>query len=94
MMIAEADRLIEVDLLRQDITIYRHVLESPTDDDLGYRQQTIIDVPVLRHHGEPLMMQLDHFVNIVQGTVDHRAERESIRPPHAVLHSLADTSRA
>jgi len=89
MMIAEADRLIEVDLLRQDITIYRHVFESLTDDDLGYRQQTIIDVPVLRHHGEPLMMQLDHFANIVQGTVDHRAERESIRPAHAVLHSLS-----
>ena len=89
MMIAEADRMIEVDLLRQDVTIYRHVLESPTDDDLGYRQQTIIDVPVLRYHGEPLMMQLDHFVNLVEGTADHRAERESIRPPHEVLNSLS-----
>ena len=88
-MIADADRLIEVDLLRQDVTIYRHVLESPTDDDLGYRQQTIIDVPVLRYHGEPLMMQLDHFVDLVQGTVDPRTERESIRPPHAVLEALS-----
>ena len=88
-MIADADRLIEVDLLRQDVTIYRHVLESPTDDDLGYRQQTIIDVPVLRYHGEPLMIQLDHFVDLVQGTVDPRTERESIRPPHAVLHALS-----
>ena len=92
MMIAEADRMIEVDLLRQDVTIYRHVLESPTDDDLGYRQQTIIDVPVLRYHGEPLMMQLEHFANLVEGTADHRAERESIRPPHQVLHSLSTPS--
>jgi predicted dehydrogenase len=89
MRIAEADRMIEIDLLRQDVTIYRHVLESPTDDDLGYRQQTIIDVPVLRYHGEPLMMQLDHFVDLVAGTGDHRLERETIRPPHEVLHSLS-----
>jgi predicted dehydrogenase len=88
MVIAEADRMIEVDLLRQDITIYRHVLESPMNDDLGYRQQTIIDVPVLRYHGEPLMMQLDHFANLIDGTADHRVERASIRPPHEVLHSL------
>lgn len=92
MMIAEADRLIEVDLLRQDVTIYRHVLESPTEDDLGYRQQTIIDVPVLRYHGEPLMMQLEHFANLVEGEVDHTVERESIHPPHAVLHSLSTTT--
>jgi predicted dehydrogenase len=92
MMIAEADRLIEVDLLRQDVTIYRHVLESPTEDDLGYRQQTIIDVPVLRYHGEPLMMQLEHFADLVEGTLDHQFERESIRPPHAVLHSLSTTT--
>jgi hypothetical protein len=44
--IAEVERLIEIDLLRQDITIYKHVLESPTDDEVGYRQQTIIDIPV------------------------------------------------
>lgn len=92
MMIAEEDRLIEVDLLRQDVTIYRHVLESATDDDLGYRQQTIIDVPVLRHHGEPLMLQLDHFVDIVSGTADHHAERLSIRPAHAVLQQLVGSS--
>jgi len=91
-MIAEKDRLIEVDLLRQDVTIYRHVLESATDDELGYRQQTIIDVPVIRHHGEPLMLQLDHFVDIVADMADHRAERASIRPAHSVLHQLIASS--
>ena len=89
-MIAESDRLIEVDLLRQDVTIYRHVLESPTDDDLGYRQQTIIDVPVLRYHGEPLMLQLEHFVDVVEGVADHSDERASIRLPHAVLEAITD----
>ena len=88
MMITEGDRLIEVDLLRQDVTIYRHVFESPTDDDLGYRQQTIIDVPVLRHHGEPLVLQLDHFVDVIEGVVDHATERATIRPPHAVLDTI------
>lgn len=83
--LAEADRLIEVDLLRQDVTIYRHVLESATDDELGYRQQTIIDVPVLRYHGEPLMLQLGRFVDLLEGRADVADERDSIRPPHAAL---------
>ncbi len=93
MMITEGDRLIEVDLLRQDVTIYRHVFESPIDDDLGYRQQTIIDVPVLRHHGEPLTLQLEHFVNVIEGRVDLAVERATIRPPHAVLAAIVAQDR-
>jgi predicted dehydrogenase len=93
MMITEGDRLIEVDLLRQDVTIYRHVFESPTDDELGYRQQTIIDVPVLRHHGEPLTLQLDHFVDVIEGVVDHALERATIRPPHEVLDAIVTQER-
>lgn len=83
--IAEPDRLIEVDLLRQDVTIYRHVLESPAEDDLGYRQNTIIDLPVLRFHGEPLMLQLDHFIDLIYGKKDYVTERHSLLLPHEVL---------
>lgn len=83
--IADTDRLIEIDLLRQDVTIYRHVLESASLDDQGYRQQTIIDIPVLKYHGEPLALQLQHFVSLVRGDVDADAERASIRAPHDVI---------
>jgi predicted dehydrogenase len=88
MMIAEVERLIEIDLLRQDITIYRHVLESATDDEVGYRQQTIIDIPVLQYHGEPLMLQLDHFVSLVNDRQDIDVERSRILGPHQVINDI------
>lgn len=86
--IAEDERLIEIDLLRQDITIYKHVLESPSDDEVGYRQQTIIDIPVLKYHGEPLMLQLEHFVSLIDGRLDADVERSRIVGPHQVINDV------
>jgi predicted dehydrogenase len=91
--ITEQGRLIEVDLLRQDITIYRHVLESPADDEIGYRQQTIIDIPVLKYHGEPLMSQLEHFCRLVNGELDLEHEIDSLIPPHTVLDGILNSSK-
>jgi len=96
MTIFEIDRAIEIDLLRQDITIYRHV-----DNKLGelsensYVQQTIIEIPVVRHLGEPLAHQWQHFVKLVNGQVDLDVERKSIAPAHEVVaRCLADAGRS
>lgn len=84
--ITEIDRAIEVDLLRQAVTIYRHVAnEAATDEGLGYRQQTVIEIPVMAAMGEPLAAQLSHFVDLLQGTADHDAERAGIMPAHRVV---------
>jgi predicted dehydrogenase len=89
--ITEMDRSIEVDLLRQAITIYRHVdAEVATDDGLGYRQQTIIEIPMITNLGEPLAAQLSHFVDLVEGTADAAAERRGILPPHRVVARAVD----
>ena len=49
LIVTELDRLVEVDLVRQDLTVYRHVENEPLHDDgPGYRQQTIIDLPTIR----------------------------------------------
>ena len=85
----ELGREIDVDLLRQSITIYRHVNESLFDEDAGYRQQTIIEIPVVRHVGEPLQLQLDHFVDLIRGEADAAVELASLLPPHEVMHRLA-----
>ena len=84
--ITEVDRTIEVDLLRQAVTIYRHVAgEAASDDGLGYRQQTVIEIPMMTSLGEPLAAQLGRFVDLVGGSGDHEAERAGILPAHRVV---------
>jgi predicted dehydrogenase len=84
----EADRLIEVDLLRRDVVIYRHVSENSVDDGRGYRQQTVIEIPEMTSSQEPLAAQFSHFLDILEGTADAATERASILPPHEVIDSV------
>lgn len=83
-------QLIEVDLLRQDVTVYRNVSQEmvPTHSGVGYRSSTVIELPFVRHSGEPLSLQFAHFLTLVAGQVDHVAERESIRAPHALAEAI------
>ncbi len=84
--IAELDRMVEVDMLRHDITVYRHVGNAMIGDDgRGYRQQTIMDIPVVANVREPLAVQLDRFVALARGELDAAAERATIVPPHEVV---------
>jgi len=64
------------------------VQESGFDEDAGYRQQTIIDIPVIRHPGEPLQLQLAHFVALINGTADVAAERDSLLLPHRLIEQI------
>ena len=93
--ITEVDRAIEVDLLRQSVTIYRHIDgDAATEDGLGYRQQTVIEIPALVQMGEPLGAQLDRFVDLIEGKVDAAAERASIMPAHRVVGAVVATAPA
>lgn len=84
MTIQEVDRLIEVDLLRRGVTVYRHssIAGDPGRD--GFRQMTEIEVPEVIG-AEPLASQLAHFVALVRGQVDVDEERDSILPAHRVV---------
>jgi predicted dehydrogenase len=95
LVISEVDRLIEADLIRRDVTIYRHVsLDAATPDGRGYRQQSIMEVPELISNREPLAAQLDHFLDILAGLADADVERRAILPAHrAVGRLFADDSR-
>ncbi|NES15507.1 MULTISPECIES: Gfo/Idh/MocA family protein [Micromonospora] len=89
LVINEVDRLIEADLIRKDVTIYRHVSsDAATPDGRGYRQQSIIEVPELITNQEPLAAQLDHFLDILAGTADADEERRRILPAHRVVGAL------
>ncbi len=86
LVIHEVDRLIELDLLRRDVTMYRHVSASAaTEDGRGYKQQTVIEIPEMVTSQEPLSAQLDRFLDVLAGTVDADAERASILPSHEVI---------
>jgi predicted dehydrogenase len=92
MSIGELNRTIEVDLLRRDVTIYRHVSNDlGINGDLGYRQQTVIEIPQLASAREPLAAQLDHFLDLAAGSADMKEERESILPAHRVIHQVTES---
>jgi predicted dehydrogenase len=89
LVISEVDRLVEADLIRKDVTIYRHVsLDAATPDGRGYRQQSIMEVPELTSNREPLAAQLDHFLDILAGRVDMDVERRRILPAHRAVASV------
>jgi predicted dehydrogenase len=81
--IAELDRLIEIDLFRRDVTVYRHVgaelIESASG---GYRQQTVIDIPAIVSANEPLAGQLAHFLDLARGDADPEPELAALEAPH------------
>jgi len=92
--IYEVHRLIEVDLLRRDVTIYRHVsLDAATPDGRGYRQQTIIEIPELVSNREPLATQLDRFCDLIEGKLDADAERQAILPSHRAVAEVVSPRR-
>lgn len=86
--IHELDRLIEVDLLRRTVTVYRHLSGDADEDGRGYRQQTSIEIPEITNSREPLAAQFDHFVDLLEGTADADTERRSILPSHASIDAL------
>lgn len=90
LVIHELEREVELDLVRQDITVFRHVGNAPADDatGLGYRQQTVIDIPFVKHQREPLATQLDRFLDVIGGTVDAAAERATLLAPHELLQRV------
>jgi len=94
--ITEIDRSVELDLLRRDVTIYRHIAHEAADQDgRGYRQQAIIEIPELATVQEPLAAQLDHFLDLIEGAVDMDEERRSILPAHRVIdHVMAARAHA
>jgi predicted dehydrogenase len=84
-VIETGDALYDVDLLRQDITVYQHRShEAVYRDGLSYRAETVVDIPFVRHGGEPLGLQLRHFLRLIAGDVDVDLERASILPAHEV----------
>lgn len=94
LVIHELDKMIEVDLLRRGVTVYRHVSAEAVADGRAYRQQTIIEIPELVTSQEPLAAQLDRFLGLISGEVDAAEERASILPSHTVVARAKESAGA
>ena len=85
--------LIEVDLLRQTVTIYENInQEVGAGGGASYRARTTVDYPFIERSGEPLAMQLRHFSQLLDGVVSEQSERESILASHIVLSDFLQAS--
>jgi len=94
LLLSTSEQLIDVDLLRQDVTVYRNVAQSQIGEAPSYRAETVVDIPFVRHAGEPLALQLAHFVGLVRGEIDPDEERESVLEPHRAASIVAEDDRA
>lgn len=76
--------LLELDLLRVTATAFRHRSQEVGNEGatLTYRSETMIEVPFVRHAGEPLALQFDHFLNLVSEEADLFEELNTIAAPH------------
>lgn len=87
--------LIDVDLIRMSLTSYRHRItsEDPQSTPVSFRAETLIEVPFVRHSGEPLALQFDHFLDLTMGFADKMVERDSIVAAHSLADLVAMNSR-
>ena len=91
LVVNELQRMIEVDLVRQDVTVYRHIEGEWLQGQVpGVRQQTVIDIPAVQNIREPLAGQLEHFIALVSGQLDAEEELATLRAPHAVVAQVID----
>lgn len=62
----QEDSLVNVDLLRQDITIHRKAsVEFFDDGRRRLRESSMVEIPYLSRNGEPLWIELDEFCDAV-----------------------------
>lgn len=66
--VTQKDTFVNVDLVRQDVTIHRlHHNEFLSEGGQVYRQSGLVEIPFLEHRGEPLALELRHFLECTQG---------------------------
>jgi predicted dehydrogenase len=57
---------VVLDLVRQDLTVHRaHHNEFLAEGGVRYRQSGLVEIPFLEHRGEPLALELEHFLDCV-----------------------------
>jgi predicted dehydrogenase len=75
--VTQPDDFVQADLVRQDVTIHRvQHAEFLTNEGRRYSQSGVIEIPYLRHRGEPLSLELSHFVECIRDGTRPRVSGE------------------
>jgi predicted dehydrogenase len=65
--LTQKSNVVVADLLRQQLTIHRvEHAEYVGEQGARYRQSGVIEIPYLEHQGEPLLLELQHFIDCVR----------------------------
>lgn len=65
--ITQLDSTIIADLVHRDVTIHRMSRqEYLSDEGTRYRQSSVVEIPFLETAGEPLQLELAHFVDCIR----------------------------
>ena len=65
--ITQAESVVIADLVRQDVTVHRMSRhEYLSDEGTRYRQSSVVEIPFLETRGEPLALELQHFVDCIR----------------------------
>lgn len=92
LLVQTLDDMVEVDLLRRGVTLYRHTtISEDRPGGAGFRQMTEMEVPEITGR-EPLATQFARFLDLVSGAADADAERRSILPAHQIVESALAAS--
>lgn len=88
--VAEDNAYTTVDYMKQEVVINRYVSADMIDDgEVKYRQEVITEIPFLRHRGEPLWIELEHFIGCVtdrsEPMVTARQGREVLKTAHDIV---------
>jgi predicted dehydrogenase len=64
--LTQRSNFVVLDLVRQDLTIHRvDHNEFLAEGGVRYRQSGLVEIPFLEHRGEPLALELEHFLECV-----------------------------
>lgn len=73
--IMQTHNFVSVDLIRQDVTVHKlNHAEFLSDDGPRYRQSGVIEIPFVDRRGEPLAVQLQHFVDCIRTSSPPRVD--------------------
>lgn len=88
--IATQNQVLELDLLRQTITQYRHVEEAVGPGGApSYREKTIIDYPFIRRSNEPLASQLEEFLRQTETGTTSLSEIDRVYRAHKIMAEIS-----